>query len=41
MSIFQKTRQCTGSFPCRFRLVLVFAAAVMTVSIATVPVLVD
>ena len=41
MSIFQRTKQCTSSFPCRFRVVLVFAVAAMSISTAAVPLLLD
>lgn len=37
MTVFQKTKQCTGSFPCRFRMVLLISALLLTVAVITVP----
>ena len=36
MALFDKTRQCTSSFHCRFRVVLITAGILMAIAIVAI-----
>lgn len=41
MSIFEKTKQCTKKFPCRYKLVMMICAAAIVASVVVVPFISD